>query len=190
MGHGTGAEHLLRITIDSVLQSFGLRVRRDLIVPGPIPGFPDYTCVAYGLSGQCVDYTALDPPALGTEYLGPVTWLIAWEQPIGTSPIPEIFHDETPVDGTYDELLEGIFFSPTLGPRDFNCDNPYYATCGGFGGPSAALKVGDPVRAALSDNFSRVIVGQQTVPEPGTLALLGLTLGGFALNARRRRSGR
>jgi hypothetical protein len=38
----------------------------------------------------------------------------------------------------------------------------------------------------VSDNFSKVVVAQQNVPEPGTLALLGLGFSGLVLNRKRR----
>ena len=206
-----GFEHLLRITVDEVLfgpedetgntGGFGLRFRANQLSPDTnFVNFPDWGCVAYGPGGTCIEYEAItddgqplqgtpDHPAQTVDYFGPVTWLVAWSQPVGTNPIPEILHElgeETPQDDIYDEILEGIFFSAELGPFDFACDNPYYQTCG-FEIAAAEFKVpGDPVRAARSDNFTKAIVVQQRVPEPATLALFGLGLTGYVLNRRRR----
>jgi hypothetical protein len=185
---GTTFDNLLRVTVDTVLADFGLTFTRDFLAAGTTfgPMFPNYTCVAYGVAGQCVEYTTSLPPIDGVEYSGQITWLIAWNQPIGTSPIPDILHDTSnDADDLYDELLQGVFFDPTLGPANFACDSPYYQSCPVIGFSSFA-KVGDPVRAAVSDNFSKVVVAQQNVPEPGTLALLGLGFSGLVLNRKRR----
>ena len=206
-----GFEHLLRITVEDVLfgpedeegetGGFGLRFRANSLSPdATFAGFPDVDCVAYGPGGMCIEYEAITDdgaplegtaghPIEGTDYVGPVTWLIAWSQPIGTFPVPDILHEigeESPQDDIYDEILEGVFFDPELGPFDFACDNPYYDECS-FLTEFAALKVpGDPVRAARSDNFTKAILVQQRVPEPATLALFGLGLTGYVLNRRRR----
>lgn len=195
---GTGSSHLLRVTVDTVLQDFGLTFTRTLLDAGTVfAPFFNYICVNYGPGDQCVEYSADDPPVEGEEFAGDVTWLIAWEEIVGISPIPEIIHERTfndqNGDALYDEILEGIFFSAELGPADFACDYADYQTCdeGGGEGPPPDIDFllktdGDPVRAATSNNFSKVAV-VQTTPEPGTLALLGLGFGGFVLNRCRRR---
>jgi hypothetical protein len=192
---GSGFDHLLRVTVDTVLQDFGLTFTREFLDPATIfEPFSSFQCVAYGREGQCVEYSADLPPIEGEEFDGDVTWLVAWEQPVGTSPIPEILHERTfndqNGDDLYDEILEGIFFSATLGPSDFACDSPYTTQCESTeisltkeGGP------GDPARGATSDNFSKIVVAQD-VPEPGTLALLGLGLSGLVLGRRNRPGGK
>ncbi len=193
---GTGFDHLLRITIDEVLVPFGLRIVRSLVAPGPISGFPEYNCVPYGPAGMCVEYLTRDvvDPTLEShpdeaEYNGPIIWLASWIQQIGTDPIPEIFHDLGADDGTYDEIMFGLAFSAELGPYDFDCDEPDQ-----FEGINecdpviefAARKIGDPVRVALSDSFSRAQVGQLAAPEPTTAALFALVGAGLAVRKRRR----
>lgn len=206
---GTGFEHLLRITVNTVLQDFGLRVLRNFVDPGPIPGFPDYNCVAYGFGNMCVEYTTVHPddpgleyhPELGVDYLGPVVWLVAWEQVVGIDPIPEIFHDEgsDPEEDVYDEILTGLFFDATLGPDDFQCDDPDFVNPEGPSFPNVCeggidleseysyKAYGDPVRGSLSNSFSRVQVGQLAAPEPATTALFAMIGAGFAVRLRRRR---
>lgn len=210
-----GFEHLLRITVADVLfgpededgGGFGLRFRANQLPAGStFPGFPDLTCVAYGPGGTCIEYEAIaedgtpledtdNHPINGVDYVGPVTWLISWTQPVGISPIPEIIHEigeESPQDKIYDEILEGIFFSAELGPFDFDCDfadYPEVTPCGfdegGIEFFSVGGKIGDPTRAGLSNNFTSAAV-VQTTPEPGTLALLGIGLTGYVVNRRRR----
>ena len=193
---GSGFDHLLRITVTEVLQPFGLRIVRNLVAPGPIPGFPEYNCVPYGPAGMCVEYKTRDVvnPALeyhpeeGLDYEGPIFWLASWILPIGIDPIPEIFHDQGVDDGLYDELLEGTFFSAELGPYDFTCDEPDSGEGANVCEFSERLaKFGDPVRVALSDSFSAVQVGQLAAPEPATTALFALIGVGMAVRQRRRR---
>jgi hypothetical protein len=245
----TGFEHLLRITVDEVLRPFDITVQVNrLPADHEFPGFPGFNCVPYadpGLGGPCIEYEILDPPVEGLDYTGDVTWLIAWEQPIGIDPIPEIIHERTFNDPNgpddteiYDELLQGIFFSADLGPRDFNCRLPGVVVCNfevteddnegdgdegeegenerrktkGKSGSNKGKGEGtkkqwffsynkgyltdtnlfqnggvDPVRAATSNNFSKVALVQASTPEPATLALFGAALGGLLINARRRR---
>ncbi len=193
---GSGFDHLLRITIDEVLVPFGLRIVRNLVTPGPIPGFPAYNCVPYGPAGMCVEYLTRDvvDPTLEShpdeaEYNGPIIWLASWLLPIGTDPIPEIFHDLGTDDGTYDEIMDGIAFSAELGPYDFTCDEPDQMEGINECEPIrlAAAKLGDPVRVALSDSFSAAQVGQLAAPEPATMALFALVGAGVAVRQRRRR---
>ena len=185
----TGFSHLLRITVDEVLQDFGLRVHLNRLPSDyEFPGFESFNCIPYAdpaLGGPCIEYDVIDPPTEGVEFSGDVTWLIAWELAVGISPMPEIIHERgTDPDDIYDELLAGIFFSPTLGPGDFACDQPDAQTC--FSSDLLFAKVdGDPVRAALSDNFSSV-AAVQPAPEPATLALLALGLSAYLANPRRR----
>ena len=201
----TGFDHLVRITVNSVIEDFGLRLVRNLIPLGPIPGFPDYNCVPYGLSGMCVDYQTEDAdptdpyhPEEGVDYEGPVIWLVSWILPIGIDPIPEIFHDADG-DGIYEELMDGIAFDPELGPEDFDCDQADTVD-----GPTECdvhefyfndevcvecylSPYGDPVRVSTSDTFSGVRVGQQSVPEPATATLFALLGAAYAVRLRRRR---
>ena len=194
---GTGFDHLVRITVNTVLENFGLGLVRKLIAPGPIPGFPEYNCVPYGPGGQCVEYTTVHPqnlveeyhPQEGVDYLGPIIWLVSWIQPIGTNPIPEIFHEfGDDNDPEYDEIMQGIFFSADLGPYDFNCDEPNSSE----GAPTQCdfydfsySSYGDPVRVSMSDSFSSARVGIQA-PEPTTLALFALFGASYAVRLRRR----
>jgi len=203
---GSGFDHLLRITVNEVLVPFGLRIVRELTPPGPINGFPDYNCVAYGPGNLCVEYKTRDVanaaleahPVDEVDYNGPIIWLASWILPIGTNPIPEIFHDVGVDDGIYDELLTGIDFSAEQGPYDFNCDEPdnvdganecseepppppdFTEVIGSF------AKVGDPVRVSMSDSFSAVTVGQLAVPEPASMAFLAMIGAGWAVRSRRR----
>ena len=187
-----GAEHLLRITVEAVVESFGLVFERIFHPEGTDFGVSGYSCLPYGPEGQCVQYQSLNDIEQGFDgdYFGDVTWLISWTPPIGTEN-GEIVH----APGNSNDfaiLTEDKFFSDALGPRNFDCDNPYTQTCGEIfieglstskeGGP------GDPTRAASSNNFSSAAV-VEPLPEPGTLALLGLAASGFVLN-RRRRNGR
>lgn len=203
-----GFEHLLRITVDTVLEPFGLAFFRNYLPAGTTfpPDFSNYTCVAYAVDGQCVEYRGVYAedeeegefapidgtefqPEQGIEYSGLITWLISWAQPVGTSPIPDILHEigeGGDTDEIYDEILTGIYFSPVLGPDAFDCDAPYTAVC--FSEFSTSKAPGDPTRAGTSDNFTNVVVAQQ-VPEPGTLALLGLVAAGVLLKRRQRGSG-
>ena len=206
---GTGFDHLVRITVNTVLQDFGLRLVRTLVDPGSIPGFPDYNCVPYGLNGMCVEYTTEHPlnpgeeyhPVEGVDYEGPIVWLVSWLQPIGIDPIPEIFHEfGTDDDHIYDEIMDGIFFSPDLGPEDFDCDesdsfegaptecqeHDYYDDVCVECYISSFKSNGDPVRVSSSDTFSSAQVGQ-AVPEPATAALFAILGAGYAVRLRRRR---
>jgi hypothetical protein len=207
----TGFDHLVRITVNNVLEDFGLRLVRNLIPQGPIPGFPDYDCVPYGLTGMCVEYTTEHPqnpgqeyhPVEGEDYEGPVVWLVSWLQPVGIDPIPEIFHEfGTDDDHVYDEIMDGVFFSADLGPEDFDCD----ASDSTEGSPTEcdthawyddgdeevcvtcylSPKYGDPVRVSTSDTFSSAQVGI-AAPEPTTAALLAIMGAGYAVRLRRRR---
>jgi hypothetical protein len=205
-GNVSGFDHLVRITVREVLQDFGLRLSRHLIPQGPIPGFPDYNCVPYGLDDMCVDYQTrnadrADPyhPEEGVDYDGPVIWLVSWLQPIGINPIPEIFHDADN-DGVYEELMQGIDFDADLGPEDFDCDEADNVDgaqpCGEdeheYYGDNETCEVcylspfSDPVRVSTSDTFSGVRVGIQA-PEPTTAALLAIMGAGYAVRLRRRR---
>lgn len=195
---GTPFEHVLRITVDEVLEGpepgesgFGLRFVRNLLPAGSsFPGFPSWTCVPYGPGGMCVEYKTAPPNEHAVEnvdYTGDITWLVAWAQPIGTDPVPEIVHEDgDDADQIYDEILPGIFFSAELGPGDFSCDLPDFDTCGRFSDGELSKVYGDPVRVSTSDSFSSAAVVQQ-LPEPGALALLALGLGASVMKARRRR---
>ena len=158
---GTGFDHLLRVTVDTVLPGpetsevgFGLRFLPVYHPAGyTYPGFPDFPCLAYAppdptstepTEPTCVEYQAIDdegqpiddddPPddfqpfeGLTFDYLGDVTWLIAWSYPTAASPIPQIIHErgEFDLDEVYDEALtEGFYFNQFQGPSDFACDNP------------------------------------------------------------------
>ncbi len=202
-----GFEHLLRVTVEEVLEPFGLAFFRNYLPAGTTfgPNFPNHVCVAYAQNGQCVEYSAvsnvngLQPidstefqPVRNSEYVGPITWLIAWSNPlVGTNPVPEIIHEigeNGDTDEIYDEILQGIFFSASLSPFDFDCDNPYYDTCPSESEFLSIKLPGDAVRASLSDNFTDVAL-VQVVPEPGTMTLLALGAGGLLLKRRRRRAG-
>lgn len=186
-----GFEHLLRITVEAVVESFGLAFERIFHPDDFDFGVPGYTCLAYGPEGQCVEYQSLNNPEQGFDgdYFGDVTWLISWTPSIGTEN-GEIVH--APGDSNdFAILTEDRFFDPVRGPRSYDCDNPYTQNCDEVvigvdllsafkeGGP------GDPTRAASSNNFSSAGV-VEPLPEPGTLALLGLAATGFVLNRRRR----
>lgn len=207
-------EHLVRITVAEVFEPFGIRLLPTYLAPGQIPGFPAYNCVAYAVGGQCVKYTTVDPTDHTVEqhpddddYEPLITWLIAWSQPVGTDPIPEIFHEfgDDP-DSIFDEIMEGIFFDGELGPFDFACDEPdFYGNddddddypedyfeegfeptqCDFY--PSDRKLPGDPVRVAVTDSFSGAMMGQVAVPEPALGSLLALMATAGAVRLRRGR---
>lgn len=196
-------DHLLRITIRQVVDPFGLRFNRLFRPAGDDFGVDGYECVAYGPGGTCIEYrtpTALEPNGTPDPswYNGPIIWTVAWSQPIGTSPTPEIVHAEG--DSLDFELLPGIYFSAEHGPADVATDYCFFP--GVEGCPTTSREVGieefyafkdsnsDPVRAALSDNFSGAGVVQAVVPEPGTMALMGLGAGAYLASLRRRRARR
>jgi hypothetical protein len=180
---GTPFEHLLRVTVDTVIQSFGLVFERIFQPAGTSFGVPGFTCLAYGQAGQCVQYQSLNNPVQGVDYGGDVHWLISWTPPIGTIN-GEIVHAPG-TSNVFGILTEDKFFSDVLGPREWDCDAPFLSGCGG--GPIDILlkEAGDPTRAASSNNFSSVAV-VEPIPEPATLALLGIAATGFAWNRRRR----
>jgi hypothetical protein len=177
---GSPFEHLLRITVDAVVESFGLIIDRIFQPAGTNFGVPGFTCLAYGQGGQCVEYQSQNNPVQGVDYTGEVHWLISWTPPIGTIN-GEIVHAPG-TSNLFGVLTEDKFFSDVLGPREWDCDAPRTSGCGSID----LLKVGDPTRAASSNNFSSVAV-VEPIPEPATLALLGLAATGFALNRRRNR---
>jgi hypothetical protein len=182
-------QHLLRITVDEVVESFGLAFTLIYHPEGTNFGIDGYSCLPYAQSGPtgtpCVEYRSLNE-ITGEDYSGNVTWLISWTPAIGTEAGGEIVHAPG-VTNDFAILSENKFFNAFLGPNDFDCDLPYNTPCSiievGF------AKIGDPVRSATSDNFSGAAVIESNVPEPGTLALLGLGLSGFVLNRRRNRQG-
>jgi hypothetical protein len=183
---GSSVEHLLRVTVETVVQSFGLVIERLFQPAGTNFGIAGYACLAYGQGGQCVQYqtqNTMGDPVQGVDYTGDVHWLVSWTPPIGTIN-GEIIHAPG-TSNVFGILTENKFFNDSLGPQDFDCDLAFTTTCG-EGPVDLLLKAaGDPTRAASSNNFSSVVV-VEPIPEPATLALLGLAASGFALNRRRR----
>lgn len=177
-------EHLLRVSFDEVIDPEGFGLAFELVYhpEGTDFGIDGYSCLPYasGPGGPCVEYQSMNEvdPA---DYEGLVYWLIAWTPEMGTID-GEIIHAPGTTDD-YSILTENRYFDPAGGPRDYDCDSPYFAPCTII---EIGLKApGDPARGATSNNFSSV-VNMESVPEPGTLALLGIAFGGYVLNRRRR----
>lgn len=173
-------EHLLRVGFDEVINSFGLAFELVYHPAGTDFGIDGYTCLAYADGDLCVEYQSMNEVS-SDDYFGLVYWLIAWTPEMGTID-GEIIHAPGTTDD-YSILTENRYFDPNGGPRDYDCDSPYFAPCTII---EIGLKApGDPARGATSNNFSSV-VNMESVPEPGTMALFGIALGGYVLNRRRR----
>jgi hypothetical protein len=174
-------EHLLRVGFDQVVNPFGLAFELVYHPEGTDFGIEGFNCLPYasGPGGPCVEYRSLNEVD-SADYEGLVYWLIAWTPEMGTE-AGRIIH--APGDtNDYAILTENLFFDPAGSPRDYDCDSPYFSDCGEI----VLLKApGDPARGATSDNFSNV-VNMEPIPEPGTFALLGIVVGGYVLNRRRR----
>jgi len=133
--------------------------------------FPGYTCLALTAGGPCVDFEVAPSGTVGTDWTH-YELEIHWNKIVGQE-----------LDPTRMTILHDI---GTTGTRDYDDD-----MC--LGGTTllhdACVINPDPgIRSGDTDFRSFIAAERPVVPEPSTLALLGIGMSGLALRRRRRKA--
>lgn len=193
---GGGPDYFLDIIFDDVIDEFELEIENVHRTPEEMAAkfaanFPGYVCVPI-FAGSCVEFImtpVLDDEEVGWAQEGPrgpgaiqgytmtISWFAATDPPFNDPSI--LKYDGSSPDGSYDRNI-------TVPGSYFNGDPPPFPPgtceiCIEF-----AKSGDDPGIGGRDIAFSVNTVAQQ-VPEPATLALMGLGLGAVAYVSRRRR---
>lgn len=170
-----GGTHFNRLTFDTVLLPFELSMSAFYIMPGDLqPRLPaGSVCEQYALSfgPACVYYRVEDlqdnpnsgPPQQGTHFTGNWEQEIVWFSQDGPPSDAQLWHDPRPLDNFSVNITVPGSFESTTDPFSF-----------------------DPLVRGSTDNFSDTVVIPTEVPEPSSLLLLGLGIGGLYRRVRRR----
>ncbi len=173
-GAGT---HLNTLTFDEVLLPFVLHMSAFYIDPAELQSrLPaGRVCEQYALPfpGACVYYRVEDlqddpdsgPPQQGTHFTGDWEQEILWFSQGGAPSDAELWHDPRGLDNFDDNITVPGSYDPT---------------------PVPGLGPLDPLIRGSTDNFSDTAVLPVQTPEPSSLVLLGLGIGGLYNRFRRR----
>jgi hypothetical protein len=131
----------------------------------PNSSHPDGSCVYYRVE-DLQDNPNSGPPQQGTHFTGNWEQEIVWYSQDGPPSDAQLWHDPRPLDSlssfTDNITVPGSFESTTVPPFI------------------------DPLVRGSTDNFSDTVVIPTPVPEPSSLLLLGLGIGGLYRRVRRR----
>ena len=200
-------DYFLNIVFETVLEPFVLTISDFPDDPDVVNDPSKYaaefqagSCVPFapqegGGDPQCVEFeltaTPSDPSPF-EDFEVDFAWLLPTDEGY---PDPIVLHDKGEPD-IYDTdiTIPGSYYA---GPPDISCgpDGGFY--CGGpliiiIDGPGCELcfKIGDPGISAEDNSFSFMVIKSlgATVPEPATMLLVTLGLGGVCYRRRRQRT--